>query len=676
MSPKDSEPAPPCDSSALQEEVSRNAQDSLEKFEEAQRIAHIGYWDRDLANDRVTLADEACRILGIPLTETCQTLKQWNQRWEALIYPEDQPQVLRAMDEALAGSSPYKLDYRIVLSGGEIRCVHSEGNVTWDESGHPIRIRGMVQDVTERKRAEEEIRRLNSELEERVRKRTEELAKSEHRFRTIYDMAPVSIWRTDWTHVIAMIEQLRAEGITDFKAWFEDHPDWALRACHAVVIEDINQCTVEMFKARDKADLVASIGTMIATPDFVPVLAGILAALAEGKPLHHTGITLNTLKGGQIHGLLAMSFPNRGSNSGNVLATLIDITEREQAMQDVRASNERMRLFFERQLVGMAISSPEKGWIEVNDKMCEMLGYSREELSKLTWTELTYPEDLPSDLTQFERLLKGEIESYTLEKRFVRKDGHLVFTNLSVGCVRRPDHSVDYVLALFEDITQRKQAERKAEEALKKEVVLRREIHHRVKNNLQVITSLLYLQSTKVSDPAALALFKESQMRIRSIALVHQMLYHREDLSKISFFDYVRQLAADLFTAYRVTQDTVGLKIGSDGVLIGIETAIPCGIIVTELLTNSLKYAFPDGAKGEIEISLLPEGRSSNLILSVRDDGIGIPRDLYSNGAQTMGLNLVQDLTRQLSGRMELEQPVQGRGTSIRIIFPETPATN
>jgi len=136
-----------------------------------------------------------------------------------------------------------------------------------------------------------------------------------------------------------------------------------------------------------------------------------------------------------------------------------DVTARKQAEEKLKRSEERMRLFFERQLVGMAITSPEKGWLQVNDKLSRMLGYSPEELFRLTWAELTHPEDLAADVAQFDRLLPGEIEEYSLEKRFIRKDGAVIFTNLSVGCVRLPDGSLDYVLALLEDITIRKRAE-------------------------------------------------------------------------------------------------------------------------------------------------------------------------------------------------------------------------
>lgn len=139
------------------------------------------------------------------------------------------------------------------------------------------------------------------------------------------------------------------------------------------------------------------------------------------------------------------------------LAVSRDITERLQLEE--QKDNERMKLFFERQLVGMAITSPEKGWLHTNEKLRQMLGYTHEELTQLTWAEMTYPEDLAPDVEQFEKLLSGEIEDYMLEKRFIRKDGTIVYTNLAVSCVRNDNRSVNYVLALLEDITERKELE-------------------------------------------------------------------------------------------------------------------------------------------------------------------------------------------------------------------------
>ncbi len=168
---------------------------------------------------------------------------------------------------------------------------------------------------------------------------------------------------------------------------------------------------------------------------------------------------------------------------GSVIIVLIGLTtslsiaiirhrKTEQALQK---SDEMTRLFFERQLIGMAITSPEKGWLRVNEKVCEMLGYAREELVRMTWEQLTHPDDIAPDMAFFSRLIAGEIDEYTLEKRFIRKDGTIIWTNLAVGCVRKNDRSPDYVLALMEDITQRKRAEeslRQANQVIEKSPVV------------------------------------------------------------------------------------------------------------------------------------------------------------------------------------------------------------
>lgn len=142
---------------------------------------------------------------------------------------------------------------------------------------------------------------------------------------------------------------------------------------------------------------------------------------------------------------------------------------RDTAGESLHAGEERMRMFFEHQLVGMAITSPEKGWLRVNRKICDMLGYTAEELSRLSWAEVTHPADLPADEAQFERMLKGEIDNYNLEKRYIRKDGGIVHAALSIVCMRKADGSVDYVLALIEDITERKRYE---EELVATKVIL------------------------------------------------------------------------------------------------------------------------------------------------------------------------------------------------------------
>lgn len=196
--------------------------------------------------------------------------------------------------------------------------------------------------VIEHKQTQLEILELNAELEQRVADRTRELAASEERFYNIYDTAPVSIWLEDWTEVIAVVETLRADGVSDFASYFRDHPEVVAQALNAVKILDVNQWTTNMFGARDKAELIASLATVFATPDTLPGFVSELLALAQGQTTFRTEITLNTVAGERLHGLLAMSFPPPGAGSGNVLVCVVDITGRKLADDQIRLLNEQL----------------------------------------------------------------------------------------------------------------------------------------------------------------------------------------------------------------------------------------------------------------------------------------------------------------------------------------------
>jgi PAS domain S-box-containing protein len=227
-------------------------------------------------------------------------------------------------------------------------------------------------------------------------------------------------------------------------------------------------------------------------------------------------------------------------------------------------------------------------------------------------------------------------------------------------------HLISQVVVL-RDITERKRAEEQIKASLREKEVLLQEIHHRVKNNLQVISSLLYLQSKNIQDRKTLEMFQESQSRVRSMALVHERLYQSQDLARVDFAEYVRGLANYLFRSYGVNTNVIRLKINSDDVFLGVDTAIPCGLIINELVSNSLKYAFPDGREGEIHIELrVDDGGQFTLMIS--DNGVGFPKDLDFRDTGSLGLQLVNTLVGQLEGTIELDR---SSGTALRIAFAE-----
>jgi two-component sensor histidine kinase len=210
------------------------------------------------------------------------------------------------------------------------------------------------------------------------------------------------------------------------------------------------------------------------------------------------------------------------------------------------------------------------------------------------------------------------------------------------------------VLCIVRDITEKRQAQDEINKSLKEKDVLLKEIHHRVKNNLQIVSSLLSLQSRYMKEPVSSEIFKESQSRIKSMALIHEKLYQSGDLTRIDLSEYVNELVSDLFHSYSVNTYLVKYKIKSNSILLDINTAIPCGLIINELVTNSIKHAFPDNIHGEIIIEI--KCVDDNFIMKVQDNGIGLPKELDLNNIKSLGLQLVTNLTNQLEGEIELSR--------------------
>ena len=222
--------------------------------------------------------------------------------------------------------------------------------------------------------------------------------------------------------------------------------------------------------------------------------------------------------------------------------------------------------------------------------------------------------------------------------------------------------------AVVRDITERKRDEEEIKAALAEKEVLLKEIHHRVKNNLQVISSLLRLQSRYIQDRTVLEMLKESQNRVRSMALVHEHLYQSQDLSRIDFAEYIHNLASNLFQAYQVNSKGVKLNIKVAAAFLNIDTAVPCGLIINELVSNSLKYAFKNKNSGELTIEFKRDDKDL-FLLTVRDNGTGFPSNIDYKNSGSLGLRLVCSLVRQLQGNIEL-QP--GSGTVFQISFPSS----
>jgi len=249
------------------------------------------------------------------------------------------------------------------------------------------------------------------------------------------------------------------------------------------------------------------------------------------------------------------------------------------------------------------------------------------------------------------------------EIRARRKDGTEFPAEASISKVEV--NGTTMFTAIVRDATERMLAEEILRNSLREKEALLKEIHHRVKNNLQVVSSLLGLQSRAVVDHDMRKMFQESQDRVHSMALLHESLYQSQSLSQIDFPVYIRQLAAHLFHSYGVSAERIHLRTDLDKLYLSLDAAVPCGLIINELVSNSLKYAFPDGREGEVRISLR-QNADGTAQLIVADNGVGLKADVDWVNTRSLGLRLVRTLAEQLGATIELHT---NTGTEVQLAF-------
>lgn len=248
-----------------------------------------------------------------------------------------------------------------------------------------------------------------------------------------------------------------------------------------------------------------------------------------------------------------------------------------------------------------------------------------------------------------------------------RKDGSLFWAEMVTTPLTDKNNGLLGFSQVLRDITRRKKEQDTLTASLHEKEALLKEIHHRVKNNLQMISSLLRLQSENIQDPALISIFLESQNRVRSMAIIHECLYLSPDLARMDFADYVDKLTDNLLRTYSIHMDKIQLRLDVDKVPLNLDIAIPCGLILTELVSNALKYAYPDGRQGTIFVKfrVLPrEGYE----LTVADEGVGLAHPIDFDSPESLGLRLVQILTEQLRGKIMVET---NPGTRFTLTFRE-----
>ncbi len=342
-----------------------------------------------------------------------------------------------------------------------------------------------------------------------------------------------------------------------------------------------------------------------------------------------------------------------------------DITARKISEQALKQEQEITEAAINSQKDTFFLFETETGKaIRWNHVFSEITGYTNEEIAKMKVPDAYYSQN---DLEKLPPIEKHILKSGTgiIELELICKDGRKIPTEYNISVIRDENNQPKYFVSIGRDITERKLIEDKIKRDLKEKEVMLREIHHRVKNNLAVITGLLYLQSKRIkSKKEAFSAFEQSRNRIFSMALVHEQLYQSGNFSQIDMKPYVEKITNELRQIISYGNQ-IDLNININDVYLDINQAVPCGLILNELITNAYKHAFPRRKKGVILITFKPVN-DEQYELTVEDDGIGLGKDIDANSNATLGIHLVAMLTKQIDGSIDIERD---NGTKFLIRF-------
>ncbi|WP_440945287.1 PAS domain S-box protein [Methanosarcina sp. T3] len=601
------------------EEAYNSLMEKEKRLSEAQKIAHIGNWEWDIETDEAYWSEEMYRIFGLSPQESAPLYDEFL----SYVHPDDREDMDNAHKNVLSGKS-FNIEFRIVLTNEEERTVHMQSRVIFNEKNLPVRLKGIVQDITERKEAEEKIRILADVVE------------SSNDAIVTESLEGIV---TSWNKGAEQIYGYPAEEILGKNV--------------SIIEPDNLRGEVNQFIGKIKQ------GEKIKN--------------YETLRLKKDGATIN------VSLTISPVFDSYGKLVA-ISAITRDITESKQAEEALRESEARLRRFYESNILGVFYYNLDGSVIDANNKLLEIVGYTHEDLQagRVNWNKMTPPEYRQLDEHAVAELKAVGVNT-PYEKEYIRKDGSRVPVIVGVATF---DKACNEGVAFVLDITERK----KAEEALANiEIARKKEIHHRIKNNLQVISSLLDLQVDKfknrenIKDSEVMEAFRESQDRVISMALIHEELHKSEGLDTLNFSPYIEELTENLFQTYRLGNVNISLNTDlEENIFLDMDTAVPLGIIINELFSNSLKHAFVGRDEGEIRIRLLREkndehkkegNKSTSFILTVSDNGRGIPEKFDIEDLGSLGLQLVIYLVDQLDGELELKRD---NGTEFTIRFTVT----
>ncbi|HLO51498.1 MAG TPA: PAS domain S-box protein [Kamptonema sp.] len=574
-----------------------------------------------------------------------------------IVFIDDVAAVNEVLSSLLSGMQSRNICYnRNYTKDGLVIYCEWYNSVLFDSAENLISIQSLVQDVSDRKRAETALQQLAEELENRVQERTRELAKAvellqqeivereqaqkevlviKERFQYLLSASPTVIY------------SCKAEG--DYATTF---------------ISD-NIAVLLGFQPTDFLEESSFWINGIHPEDVLRIFTEMMSNFGGGKHI----LEYRFLDASGSYRWLQNDLTLIRDAAGNpleIVGSMIDITARKQAESALLTASEQLQAVIDAVPGFVCWVGADRRYLGVNQQLAGMFNLSRNEFigKQVGFISTNY------NFTEFvNEFLAGDRTSTSQEITLAIARGELLPQFSTYLVVAQKYDREQAAIFVGIDISDRKQGEEQIKASLKEKEVLLKEIHHRVKNNLQIISSLLKLQSKYIKDPASLALFTDSYNRIKSMALIHENLYRSTDIAKINAASYVQKLVANLLTSYGISSKTIDMQLEVDNIFLDIDTAIPCGLIINELVSNSFKYAFPNNTPGTILVSLKLENNTT-FVLRVSDSGVGLPQNFNWKQTESLGLQLVLNLTEQLGGNIGLD----GRdGTDFIVQFAKNP---
>jgi PAS domain S-box-containing protein len=503
------------------------------------------------------------------------------------------------------------------------------------------------------------------------------LRENERRLRSLFEDSPISIWEEDFSDVWRLIERARADGVGDWDEFFGP-PERVREFASRVRVLDVNRATLSLLEYGEKKEIV---GGFLRTLDDEAIAAfrAELIALASGRNHFEGESVRRTATGKPVFVQLRLVIvPGHEAGWSRIVVSLVDLSERRKAEQALQESEAKYRGLVEQSAEGIILLDGAGSILDCNPVLECLIGFSKRELLGRKIWDFDFrllPEEIATEreFADFRKKWESELENCDGIARLgpyeavVRNDvgGRRIIEQTFFPISSAAGLKIGGILR---DVTERRAAEESLVASLREKELLLREVHHRVKNNLQIICSLIYFQQNKAdaSSPANLALM-DMDARVRSMAIVHELLYKSDDFASIDFSTYVQQLCSYLTDAYLADRSRVRVVVAGDKIPLPIDKAIPCGLIINELVVNALKHAFPDGRSGTVQVEMT-RGANGLVTMSVSDDGVGMTqRESAAGERKGIGLTLVENLADQLGGRCAGEY---AGGVKARVVFP------